>query len=582
MGTYTYQKSKETLRRNIRVAHNDESGTLLLRYGNLVNVFSGEIFQTNILLDGDTIVGFSEMYEEADEVIDVAGKYIIPGLIDSHVHIESSMVSPAEFTRAVLPHGTTTVVWDPHEIANVLGLLGLDYALKSSENLPINVFLMASSCVPSTALENAGAILNAHDLKDIFDHPRVLSLAEMMNYPGVIYSDDNVLDKLVLARKRGYIDGHAPGVSGFDLNAYLSGGITSDHECTGRNEAMEKLRAGMQIMIREGSAAKNLYDLIPIIRDVHREMVSFASDDRHPLDLQVEGHIDHILRRAVAMGLSPIRAIQYATINAARYFRLNGHGAIAPGYRADVVILNDLRGFDVDKVIKDGELVYANSQIQVNIPVYHDPNVLRTVNLQPIKRESLKIAAAEGVAKVIELIPNQIVTKKVMLTPKSENGTVVADFEQDILKLVVAERHHATGNVGLGLVKGFGLKDGALGSSVGHDSHNIIVVGTNDADIVAAIEAIQEMQGGCVAVQGGSVLAKLPLQIAGLMSIEPLQTVIDQLNKLHQVAQKLGCQVPNPFITLAFLSLPPIPELKLTDMGLVDAIQFEIVPLFGE
>ncbi len=582
MGTYTYHKSKAQLKSNIRVARGDKQGTLLLRYCNLVNVFSGEIYQANILIDGDTIVGVSELYEEADQVLDLPGKYIIPGLIDSHVHIESSMVSPAEFTRAVLPHGTTTVIWDPHEIANVLGLGGIDYALRSTENLPINIYLMASSCVPATALENAGARLEAKELKQILSHPRVLGLAEMMNFPGVIYADNKVLDKLVLGRKRGFLDGHSPRVTGVDLNAYLAGGITSDHECTTRNEAMEKLRGGMHIMIREGSAAKNLYDLIPIVREGHHTRVSFATDDRHPLDLKTEGHMDHILRESVAMGLSAIRAIQGATINAARYFRLDGHGGIAPGYRADLVVLGDLRSFMIDRVIKDGQIVYENNQIAAPIPEYKDESTLKTVNIAPLTVEQLKISAGKGLAKVIELIPDQIVTKKALLTPKIVKGEVVADTKADILKLAVVERHHATGNVGVGLVTGFGLKEGALASSVGHDSHNIIVVGVNDADMKYAVEQIAKMQGGCIVVNGKKTLAKLPLQIAGLMSTSPLQTVIDELDELHKAAITLGCKIPNPLITLAFLSLPPIPELKLTDMGLVDAVQFKVVPLFEE
>ncbi|OQY28975.1 MAG: adenine deaminase [Candidatus Cloacimonetes bacterium 4572_55] len=578
---YTYQKTKEQLRHNIEVAHGRKSGSLLLRDANMVNVFSGEIYQTNILIDGNTVVGCSELYENADEILFLGGKYVIPGLIDSHVHIESSMISPAEFARAVLPRGTTTIVWDPHEIANVLGKKGIDYALKSTERLPINIYLTASSCVPATELENAGGRLESADLEDILTHDRVLGLAELMNYPGVIYTDDKILEKLIQGRKQGFIDGHAPGLTGFDLNAYMAGGICSDHECSSLSEAMEKLRAGMHIMIREGSAAKNLSELIPIIRSGHQQWVSFATDDRHPLDLKTEGHIDHILRRTIKMGFSPIRAIQCATINAARYFRLEGHGAIAPGYRADIVILNDLHDFMVDKVVKDGKVICENSEILVDIADYQDPYALNTVKVARIDDSNFIIPAENGQAKVIELIPDQIVTKKKMMTPKIAESKVVSDTENDILKLAVVERHRASGNIGLGLTTGFGLRDGALASSVGHDSHNIITVGVHDADMKLAVETIIKMQGGCVAVQKGEVIASLPLPIAGLMSDRPLQEVIDQLAQLHQAAKELGCQVANPFITLAFLSLPPIPELKLTDLGLVDAVQFKITPLFG-
>lgn len=582
MGTYIYHKTKDQLAHNIQVARGDAQGTLLLRNANVVNVFSGEIYQTNILIDGDTVVGLSELYEEAGEIIELAGRYVIPGLIDSHVHLESSMVSPAEFTKAVLPHGTTTVVWDPHEIANVLGLTGLEYVLKSTAELPINIYIMASSCVPATHLETAGADLSAHDLSRFLNHPRVLGLAEMMNYPGVIFTMDEVIEKIAQWRSRFILDGHAPGLTGHDLNAYLAAGITSDHECTTKTEAMEKLRSGMHIMIREGSAAKNLSELITIIRDVYRERVSFATDDRHPLDLIKEGHVDNIMQKAVSMGLSPIRAIQLATINAAQYFRLDGHGAIAPGYRADIVVLSDLRSFQVDQVIKDGHPVVQFGKLCIDISEYKDAAVLNTVRIAPLGEHPFAIAAEDKPAKIIQLIPHQIVTKKVMMNPKVKNGHVVVDTDQDILKLAVVERHRASGNIGIGLVNGFGLKAGALASSVGHDSHNIIVVGANDADMKLAVERIAELQGGCVAVADGTVLAEMPLTIAGLMSAEPIAVVIDQQEKLHQAAADLGCQLSDPFMTLAFLSLPPIPALKVTDRGLVDAEKFEIVSLFGE
>ena len=582
MGTYTYQKSKEQLISNIQVARGQKKGSLLLRHANLVNVFSGEIYQTNILIDGDTIVGVSELYEEAEEIIELAGRYVIPGLIDTHVHLESSMVSPAEFANAVIPHGTTTVVWDPHEIANVLGIDGIEYALKATENIPLNIFFMASSCVPATHLETSGGKLTAKELERLIGNPRILGLAEMMNFPGVINNDSTVIEKLVLGRKSRLIDGHAPGLSGNDLNAYLASGVTSDHECTTKFEAMEKLRAGIHIMIREGSAAKNLFELISIVRDVHRDNVSFATDDRHPIDLARDGHIDNILRLAVGFGLSPIRSIQISTINAARYFHLDGHGAIAPGYRADVVVLSDLRSFQVDSVVKDGKKIYEFGKIIVDVPSYQDDKISNSVNIAPTHDKMFVIPAGNGAAKVIELVPNQIITKKVMLSPKIESHQVVSDTANDVLKLAVVERHFASGNVGLGLVKGFGLTKGALASSVGHDSHNIIIVGVNDADMKLAVEEIAKMHGGCVVVDNNKVIAKLPLTIGGLMSTEPISVVNKGLNDLHEAAKSLGCKVAEPFMTLSFLSLPPIPSLKLTDKGLVDVTKFEIVPLFGE
>ncbi|NIA08761.1 MAG: adenine deaminase [Nitrospiraceae bacterium] len=562
----------------IRYGQGKEAADLLLKNGKVVNVFTGEILQTDIAMAGGTIVGLGEGYD-AMNTIDLSGKYVCPGFIDGHLHIESTMLSPYQFARAVVPRGTTAVVCDPHEIANVLGMDGIQYMLEASEALPLTVFVMAPSCVPATHLETSGAVLSAQDLAPLFDHPRVLGLAEMMNFPGVLYRVPEVLAKLEIAGQRGLIiDGHAPGLTGHDLQAYIAAGIDSDHECTKAEEALEKLRAGMYLFIREGSTEKNLATLLPVVTKDNARRCLLVSDDRHPADLMDLGHMDYSVRLAVERGLNPITAIQMVTLNAAERFRLYDRGAVAPGYRADLVVIDDLRDFSVDKVFVEGDLVAEDGRALFAGP----PKVSllpSSVNISPGDLD-LEIPVQGKQVRVIGVVEGQILTDSLKASVSSDAGLVMSDVERDILKLAVIERHHATGNIGLGLVKGIGLKKGALASTVAHDSHNLIVVGTDDRDMLLAAQALIEIGGGLAAAADGEILKELPLPIAGLMSEAPFESVRTDMDDLLAAAHRLGSPLKNPFMTLSFLALPVIPALRLTDMGLVDVDRFDFVPLF--
>jgi adenine deaminase len=569
-----------SLKEKIRVASGDGMADLLIKNGKVVDVFSGEIEKRDVAVFEGVIVGFGDY--RAREIIDVKGDFLCPGLIDGHVHIESSMATIPEFARAVLPNGTTSVVIDPHEIANVLGREGVRFMAKSAKGVPLNVFIMIPSCVPATHMETSGATLKAADLGPLLKEPWAIGLAEMMNFPGVIFRDPEVLKKIEIAKGK-RIDGHAPMLSGKGLYAYLTAGIRSDHECTTAKEAKEKLKNGMCIMIREGTTARNLRSLIPLVHPKNSRRFFFVTDDRHPKELLEEGHIDSMVRQAVRWGLDPILAIQMATLNAAEYFRLDDLGAIAPGYRADIISFDHLGRFQIKKVFKDGELAAENNKMLFPPTQQRKSHKLRgSVQVKSLKKDAFLLRSDQSLAKIIQLIPDQIVTKKAMKRVLLKDGVAHPNVKEDILKIVVVERHKATGNIGTGFVQGFGLVKGAIGSSVAHDSHNIVLVGTNDADMLKAVEVIQKMKGGLVAVLEGKVLASLPLPIAGLMSEASVAQVKVQLEALHRASKTLGCKIPDPFMTLSFLSLPVIPELKITDKGLVDVNQFKFVALFGE
>jgi len=569
-----------SLEERIRVALGESKVDLLIKSGKVINVFSGEIEKKDVAIFDGVVVGFGDY--ESRKTIDVNGDFLCPGLIDSHVHVESSMVTIPEFARAVLPNGTTSVIIDPHEIANVLGLEGIRFMTESAKSVPLNVFIMLPSCVPATHLETSGATLKASDLMPLFKEPWAIGLAEMMNFPGVIFRDPEVLKKIDMAKGK-RIDGHAPMLSGKNLYAYLTAGIRSDHECTTLKEAKEKLINGMWIMIREGTTTRNLRDLIPLVTSKNARRFLLVTDDRHPKELLEEGHINSMIRQAIRWGTDPILAIQMATLNAAEYFKLDDLGAIAPGYRADIVTFNHLERFQIKKVFKDGILVAEDGKmLSPSIQKRKSPKPKGSVRIKPLKKDAFLLRSNQPLAKVIQLIPDQIVTKKVIRKILIKDGVAYPNINEDILKIAVVERHKATGNIGIGFVQGFGFKKGAIGSSVAHDSHNLVIVGTNDQDMLKAVEAIQAMGGGLVAVLDGKVLASLSLPIAGLMSEASVPKVNLRLEALQRAAKNLGCKIPDPFMTLSFLSLPVIQELKITDKGLVDVNQFKCVPLFEE
>ena len=562
------------LKELISVAGGDRPADLLLKNARIINTFVGEIEQGDVVICGDTIAGVGD-YDKANETIDLQGTFLAPGLINGHTHIESSMLHPARYAQAVVPRGTLAVVTDLHEIANVCGSRGVRFVTDLARRLPLDMLFMAPSCVPATQLETSGAKISSREVKRILGHPRIIGLGEMMDFPGVIKGDEEVLKKIAASEGK-VIDGHAPGLAGKELNAYLSAGILSDHESTTPEEGKEKLRRGMYLMIREGSSEKNLDALLPLVTDNTYKRCFFVVDDRSCSDLLKEGDIDAVVRKAIGLGLDPVRAIQMATINPAEYFRLYHRGAIAPGYMANFITITDLSKLEIDAVFYRGKPVAKQGR-----PLFLPPSValeLRdTVRMKSPTAKSLRIAPTDETYPIIEIVPGQIVTKKAVEKVKIVDGTVVSDVDRDVLKLVVVERHRSSGNVGLGMVRGFGLKKGALASSVAHDSHNIIAVGTNDFDILKAIEEIKTLQGGLVVCANLEVLASLPLPIAGLLSPEPLDVVASQYEKVEQAAANLGNLPPSPFSILSFLALPVIPELRLTDLGLVDVNEFRLL-----
>jgi len=581
------------LRELVSVARGQMPADLLLKNARIINTFVGEIEQGDVVIHGDRIAGIGD-YSQAKEVIDLQGRFLAPGLINGHTHIESSMLHPARYAEAVVPRGTLAVVTDLHEIANTCGYRGIKFVLDWAQKLPLDMFFMAPSCVPASHLETSGSRISSREIEKILAYPNVIGLGEMMNFPGVVGGDEEVLAKLRVSEGK-VIDGHAPGLTGRELNAYLSAGVRSDHESTTLQEGREKLRRGMYLMIREGSSEKNLDVLLPLVADNTYKRCLFVVDDRSCTDLLREGDIDAVVRKAISKGLDPVRAIQMATINTAEYFRLYDRGAVAPGYIANLIIINDLAKLEIDMVFYKGKLVASRGK-----PLFPPPPVTLelkdTVRIKPPSAKSLRISllgrerlgpalsllkdkgetSAENYP-VIEIIPGQIVTKKALEKVRVVDGVVMPDVERDILKLVVVERHKASGNVGVGLVKGFGLKKGALASSVAHDSHNIIVVGADDLDILKAIEEINRLQGGLVVCADLEILASLPLPIAGLLSAEPLDVVVFQHETVEKAAASLGNLPPSPFAILSFLALPVIPELRLTDLGLVDVNEFRLL-----
>jgi adenine deaminase len=565
------------LQRRLRVAQGEDPAELVLTGGRVANVYTGEWQKTDVALCDGVIVGLGD-YDGPR--VPVTDRYVLPGLIDGHLHLESTMLTPWELARALLPLGTTTVVADPHEIANVWGTVGLDYLLSSSAGLPVDFFFMLPSSVPATPLETSGARLEARDLEPYLHHPLVLGLAEVMNFPGLLDGDPNLLAKIALFPE-GPLDGHAPMLSGQALNAYRLAGIGSDHECTGLAEAQEKLGLGFYLMVREGSLAKNLADLLPAVTSTSLRRTMLVTDDSHPEDLLRTGHLNHLLHQAVSRGLDPLSAVTMATLNPAEYFRLRDRGAVAPGLAGDLVVVEGLREFHIDKVLKNGKLVVDQGKLMAEPKAPRVPVPTSAMKVKELVLEAFSPPATGNVAKVIGMIPGQLLTEKRLLMAPVREGRLATDPAHDILKLAVVERHHGTGHLGLGLVQGFGLLRGALASSVAHDSHNIVVVGVNEADMLQAVHHLVALGGGMTVVAGGQVVADLALPIAGLISPEPLEKVAKAYGTLKYAYQGLGGHLADPFMALSFLALPVIPALKLTDLGLVDVDRFQLVSLFG-
>ncbi len=561
--------------RLIAVARGEQPADLLFTNASVVNVFTGEVERGNVAVCGDYIVGVGN-YSQAKQVVDLDGKYLAPGLINGHTHLESSMLDVGQYARAVVPRGTLAVVTDLHEIANVCGLEGMRYVLDRARRLPLELFLMAPSCVPATHLETSGAQLDADDIHKVLRWRQCIGLGEVMNFPGVLGADLQVLSKISHAAGK-VVDGHAPGVTGNDINAYIAAGIRSDHESVALEEAREKLARGMYVMIREGSSEKNLEALLPLVTDKTYKRCLFVVDDRSCVDLLRDGDIDAVVRKAIRLGLEPVRAIQMATINAAERFRLERLGAVAPGYLANLLVLSDLSDLRTDSVYYHGRLIASEGKPLFSAGGGGKGGLGDTVRIKPLSIEALKLAASGDTTHVIEIVPGQIITRKRLEKVTVRDGQVIPDIKHDILKLVAVERHKATGNVGVGLVTGFGLKRGALASSIAHDSHNIVAVGTSDEDIIAAIREIERLQGGLVVADGGRIVAGLALPVAGLLSAEPLEEVVARLENVEKAAAGLGTGLASPFATLSFVALPVIPELRLTDLGLVDVNEFRLI-----
>lgn len=567
------------LTERLAIARGERPADLLLTNLQLVNVFTGEVYRSEIAIAGTRIIGLGEGYA-AQQTLDLGGRYVAPGLIDAHVHIESSMCTPPEFARAVLTHGVTTVVTDPHEIANVHGLEGVRFMLNAAKYGWLSIYVMASSCVPATRMETAGAALDAADLQILLGSRWVLGLAEVMNYPAVVSGQADVLTKLAAFEGR-VIDGHCPGLRGTDLNAYIVAGIQSDHECTTVDEAREKLRKGMVIFIRQATNAQNLRPLLPLITPENSRRLCWCTDDRQPADLLDEGSIDHMIRIAIAEGgIDPVTAIRMGTLNTAEYFRLHDLGAIAPGRRADLFVFSDLSAPRAEMVFRGGQVVAQDGELLVGLPPSDAHQLPPCVNVN-WSSVDFRIPARGRRIRVIGSIPNQLVTEHRVLDARLEDGCAVADPARDLLKMAVIERHLASGSLGKGFIQGIGLKRGAIAGTVAHDHHNLVVIGADDASMMTAARAVERIGGGLVAVEGERVLAELPLPVAGLMSTAPIGEVRARLDRVLAAAREgLGSPLHDPFMAMAFMALEVIPSLKLTDVGLVDVDRFEVVDLF--
>ncbi|HQC56085.1 MAG TPA: adenine deaminase [Mesotoga sp.] len=569
----------------IPVSRGDSPADVLLKNCRIVNVFSGEIEKGNIALFRKRIAGIGD-YGEGREVIDLEGAYIVPGLIDAHLHIESSMVSPVEFAKTILARGTTTAIADPHEIANVMGLSGIEYMIRSTEGIPVNLYIMIPSAVPASSMETSGARISVMDMIGFVEkfQSRVLGLGEVMNFPDIINGDRDSIAKIELIRhKYKKIDGHIPGVLGKPLNAYISAFVRSEHECTFVEEAREKLSRGMQILMREGSVERNLVPLLPLINDRTYPFVSFCTDDKHPVDIIREGHIDHNVRLAIEHGIDPIIAIRAATINTARHYNLRSMGAIAPGYKADLVVIDNLKDFNPIMVFKDSKIVARNGRLVTEIISQNFPQEkVNTFKCQKINESDLEIRAEGRLVRAIELLGSEVLTGGCVMGAKIENGKAVGDLSKDLLKVAAICRYCEGKSMSVAFATGSGLKKGAVATSVGHDSHNLGVLGTNDPDMVAAANRVMEMGGGLVAVIDGKIISELPLRIAGLMSDMTSKEVAERLIELKDATRTMGSKLPDLFMTLSFMQLSVIPKLKLTNLGLVDVEKNDFVSLFVE
>lgn len=572
----------EDLKETIEVAQNQRPADLILKNAGVVDIFTHRVIKADVAVHNGFIVGIGS-YKKARKIIDLKNAYLSPSFIDGHIHIESSLLCPFEFAKTVIPRGTSTCIIDPHEIANVLGMEGIKFMLANATALPIDIYCMLPSCVPATNFETAGADLKAKDLKTFLGDPRVLGLAEMMNFPGVIYKQKDVLEKIVMARSK-IIDGHCPSLSGEALCAYISAGIISEHEAVTLEEAREKLSKGMYIMIREGSTAKNLESLAGLIKPETFRRLMFVSDDKHPHDLLTGGHLDFIISKAIDLGISPFIAISMVSLNPAQYFGLRRRGAIACGFKADMVTFKNLAKPEIDMVFKDGELAARGGELVKKTAAGASAIKKEAMKINPrkIKPEDFRILAKGIKIRVIEIVPNQIITNALVSAAKIENGAVVPNIKEDIIKIAVMERYSGKMGKAVGFIKGFGIKEGAIASSVAHDSHNLIGAGANDEDLAFAFRFLASRGGGLCCVKNGKTLAHLDLPIAGLMSSKKANVVAGEMEALVKTAHTLGSRLENPFMALSFLSLPVIPHLKITDKGLFSVDEFKFTDLFVE